>query len=207
MILQEIGQALDTPDDIIFDWLQEKGLSRIIRWAAPFWAPKNGCRAFSRGPICSDFVGQHYRPGQMILSAAGRGRSRGTGQRWPRQLFGDMAAARSFRQRSRRGLPGAKAGHVKTLSRRISRWRLKARITPTPSIYTAQIYASALGGSMSSRLFQEVREKARALLHDLRPGRGLCRYRHDHDLRRHLRRADGRSGADHRGRDETRRSR
>ena len=23
MILQEIGQALDTPDDIIFDWLQE----------------------------------------------------------------------------------------------------------------------------------------------------------------------------------------
>ena len=23
VILQEIGQALDTPDDIIFDWLQE----------------------------------------------------------------------------------------------------------------------------------------------------------------------------------------
>jgi len=28
-----------------------------------------------------------------------------------------------------------------------------------PAIYTAQIYASALGGGMSSRLFQEVREK------------------------------------------------
>ena len=24
MILQEIGQALDTPDDMIFDWLQEE---------------------------------------------------------------------------------------------------------------------------------------------------------------------------------------
>ncbi|MEJ6478075.1 MAG: insulinase family protein, partial [Octadecabacter sp.] len=32
-----------------------------------------------------------------------------------------------------------------------------------PEIYTAQIYATALGGGMSSRLFQEVREK-----------RGLC---------------------------------
>jgi hypothetical protein len=28
VILQEIGQALDTPDDIIFDWLQEVSLSR-----------------------------------------------------------------------------------------------------------------------------------------------------------------------------------
>ncbi len=32
-----------------------------------------------------------------------------------------------------------------------------------PSIYTAQIYANALGGGMSSRLFQEIRER-----------RGLC---------------------------------
>ena len=28
VILQEIGQALDTPDDIIFDWLQEKAYPR-----------------------------------------------------------------------------------------------------------------------------------------------------------------------------------
>jgi predicted Zn-dependent peptidase len=28
VILQEIGQALDTPDDIIFDWLHEVSLSR-----------------------------------------------------------------------------------------------------------------------------------------------------------------------------------
>ena len=35
--------------------------------------------------------------------------------------------------------------------------------TPMPIIYVAQLYATALGGGMSSRLFQEVREK-----------RGLC---------------------------------
>ena len=39
----------------------------------------------------------------------------------------------------------------------------RASPMPMPIIYVAQVYATALGGGMSSRLFQEVREK-----------RGLC---------------------------------
>ena len=55
------------------------------------------------------------------------------------------------------------------------------------SIYTAQIYASALGGGMSSRLFQEVREEARPLLHDLlRRRASYADTGIDDDLRGHL---------------------
>jgi predicted Zn-dependent peptidase len=61
-----------------------------------------------------------------------------------------------------------------------------------PAIYTAQIYASAMGGGMSSRLFQEIREK-RGLCYSLR-GHGP-----DHDLCWHQRRRDRRAGKYHDG--------
>ena len=69
VILQEIGQALDTPDDIVFDWLQEaaypdQALGRTIL------GPAERVSAFGREDLAG-FVGEHYGPGQMILSAAG----------------------------------------------------------------------------------------------------------------------------------------
>jgi predicted Zn-dependent peptidase len=50
VILQEIGQALDTPDDIIFDWLQEQAypdqpMGRTIL------GPAARVRAFSRADL------------------------------------------------------------------------------------------------------------------------------------------------------------
>ena len=39
VILQEIGQAHDTPDDIIFDWLQEAGLHVVLDMHQDLWGP------------------------------------------------------------------------------------------------------------------------------------------------------------------------
>lgn len=69
VILQEIGQALDTPDDVIFDWLQERAfpeqpLGRTIL------GPSERVAQFKRQDL-SSFVKSHYGPDQMILSAAG----------------------------------------------------------------------------------------------------------------------------------------
>ena len=65
VILQEIGQAADTPDDIIFDWLQEvsypgQALGRTIL------GPAERVRAFGRADF-DRFVASHYGPGQLIL--------------------------------------------------------------------------------------------------------------------------------------------
>jgi predicted Zn-dependent peptidase len=68
VILQEIGQTLDTPDDIVFDWLQEAPIP-TSRSAAPSWA-RRARRALREGDL-RRFVGEHYGPGQMILCAAG----------------------------------------------------------------------------------------------------------------------------------------
>jgi hypothetical protein len=69
VILQEIGQALDTPDDVIFDWLQEvsypgQSMGRNILGEAE--RVSRFCETDLRA-----FTGAHYAPDRMILAAAG----------------------------------------------------------------------------------------------------------------------------------------
>ncbi|NVO24285.1 M16 family metallopeptidase [Donghicola mangrovi] len=159
VILQEIGQALDTPDDVIFDWLQEEAypdqpLGRTIL------GPTERVRSFNRADL-SGFVSEHYGPGQMILSAAGavdhdaivRECEALFGHMTPRPILTEVAA--SFRGGERREIKALEQAHF-TLAFESPGYRAN-------NFYTAQIYANALGGGMSSRLFQEIREK-----------RGLC---------------------------------
>ncbi len=159
VILQEIGQALDTPDDIIFDWLQEKAypdhpLGRTIL------GPEERVGAFSREDLMG-FVDEHYGPDQMVLAAAGAVDHDAIVAAAER-LFGDMARKAPYTPDAAR-FAGGESRRVKDLEQAHFALAFEAPDYGHPDIYAAQIYASALGGSMSSRLFQEVRER-----------RGLC---------------------------------
>ena len=159
VILQEIGQAADTPDDIIFDWLQEEAypdhpLGRTILGA------EERVRGFAR-PDLEGFVDQYYRPGQMILSAAGAV-DHDALVRMAGDMFGDMIPSTVIEPPLAR-FQGGEARHIKDLEQAHFALAFESPDYADPDIYTTQIYASALGGSMSSRLFQEIREK-----------RGLC---------------------------------
>jgi predicted Zn-dependent peptidase len=159
VILQEIGQAADTPDDIIFDWLQEEAypgqpLGRTIL------GPADRVRGFTRADF-DRFVAQHYGPGQLILSAAGAV-DHDEILRLAEARFGHLPASSQATP-----VPGTFAGgerrEVKTLEQAHFTLALEAPGYRSDDLYTAQIYATALGGGMSSRLFQELRER-----------RGLC---------------------------------
>ena len=159
VILQEIGQAWDTPDDIIFDWLQaesyrDQPLGRTIL------GPSERVQAFSRQDL-SRFTAEHYGPGQMILSAAGAVDHDALVQ-LAETYFGGMAAKPGMTPEVAR-FTGGETRQNKALEQAHFAFALEGPGYRDESIYTAQIYASALGGSMSSRLFQEVREH-----------RGLC---------------------------------
>ncbi len=159
VILQEIGQAADTPDDIIFDWLQEdcyrdQPLGRTIL------GPAERVRNFDRADL-SAFVSEHYGPDQIILSAAGavdHDALLGMAE----EAFGGLAP-RPSAQMSLAQFTGGQTRRVKDLEQAHFALAFESPGYRDDDIYTAQIYASALGGGMSSRLFQEVREK-----------RGLC---------------------------------
>lgn len=159
VILQEIGQALDTPDDVIFDWLQEAAypeqpLGRTIL------GPAERVRAFSREDL-KRFVSERYAPGQMILSAAGAV-DHDAIVALAEDLFGHLTD-HGVTETSTASFSGGQRIEAKPLEQVHFALAFEAPGYRDPNVYTSQIFATALGGGMSSRLFQEIREH-----------RGLC---------------------------------
>ncbi|SIS85549.1 predicted Zn-dependent peptidase [Phaeovulum vinaykumarii] len=159
VILQEIGQSLDTPDDIIFDWLQEaaypdQAMGRTIL------GPAARVAAFTREDLAG-FVAEHYGPDQMIVSAAGAV-DHGALVAQATALFGHLApiGARPVQPARWAGL---EKREIKDLEQVHFALAFEAPAYRDADLYTAQVYATALGGGMSSRLFQKIREE-----------RGLC---------------------------------
>ncbi|MEO1775413.1 MAG: pitrilysin family protein [Pseudomonadota bacterium] len=159
VILSEIGQVNDTPDDVIFDWLQETAYPD-----QPLGRPILGSTARVSGFSAGDlrrFIGAHYQPGKMILAATGAV---------------DHDALVALAERSFGTMPGGAAtlgvdARFAGGERRVDKGLEQAHFAlglPAPGIRdaaypAAHIAALSIGGGMSSRLFQEAREK-----------RGLC---------------------------------
>lgn len=159
VILQEIGQALDTPDDVIFDWLQEaaypdQAIGRTIL------GPAERVSAFSRTDL-SGFVAEHYGPGQIIIAAAGAV-DHDRILRLAEATYGHLVP-RASGQRDPARWQGSEARHLKKLEQAHFALALEGPGYRSEDFYAAQIFSSALGGGMSSRLFQKIREE-----------RGLC---------------------------------
>ncbi|QCO57904.1 insulinase family protein (plasmid) [Pseudorhodobacter turbinis] len=159
VILQEIGQAMDTPDDIVFDWLQE-ACYPDQPFGRSILGPAERVSGFSREDL-TGFVAEHYSPDRMILSAAGAVDHDAIVAQ-AEALFGDRkATGKALIQPA--VFKGAERREVKALEQVHFALAFDAPGYLSPDVYTAQIYAMALGGGMSSRLFQKVREE-----------RGLC---------------------------------
>lgn len=159
VILQEIGQALDTPDDIVFDWLQEvsypgQSFGRTIL------GPAERVQGFGRADL-QGFVAENYGPGQMILAAAGAV-DHDAIVKQAEALFGALPARPqpAFQPAS---FQGTERREVKDLEQVHFAMAFEAPGYRHPDVFTAQVYATAMGGGMSSRLFQKIREE-----------RGLC---------------------------------
>ena len=159
VILQEIGQSLDTPDDLVFDRLQEvcypdHALGRSIMGTEE-----------SVGALTPDILRGHlarnYRAHNMVLSAAGAV-DHDALVRLAAEKFGGLAPSLP-RELPRARYHGGHACEDKELEQAHLVLALEGVTYDDPDFYTSQVFSMVLGGGMSSRLFQEVREK-----------RGLC---------------------------------
>ena len=159
VILQEIGQALDTPDDVIFDWLQEASYPGQA-FGRTILGPSERVSSFGRDDL-TRFVAQHYGPDQMILSAAG-GVDHDRIVAGARAIFGGLKPVGAAPVQPA-DFRGGERREVKNLEQVHFALAFEAPGYRAPDVYTAQVYAMALGGGMSSRLFQKIREE-----------RGLC---------------------------------
>ncbi|PHQ69550.1 MAG: peptidase M16 [Sneathiella sp.] len=159
VIVQEIGQTFDTPDDIIFDHLQETAfpgqpIGRSILGTA------EGVRGFDRATIASYMKNRYLAP-KMVLSASGA-------------IDHDSLIAlaeEAFSELAEDGLTGMETARYQGGDYREQRDLEQIHYAlSVPGVayadddfYAAQILSGLLGGGMSSRLFQELRER-----------RGLC---------------------------------
>jgi predicted Zn-dependent peptidase len=159
VIVQEIGAARDNPDDHVFDLFQQAAypdqpIGRTILGTID--SVKSFGPASIRGYMDRNYVGD-----QMVVCAAGN---------VDHDALVDIANDR-FHNLKADGAPvPEKAKYVGGEERLLSDHEqahivigLEGRAYNSDGFYAAQILASILGGGMSSRLFQEVREK-----------RGLC---------------------------------
>lgn len=155
VVLQEIGQAHDTPDDIVFDNFQE-----IAFPDQPLGRPVLGrpdiIRTMSRDKV-DGFHKAHYNAGSMVVAAAGN---------VEHERVVEMAAAQFGGLASEPARPidsAAYAGGEHRESRDLEQvhFVLGFRGAPvgTPDFYTLSVLSNLFGGSMSSRLFQEIRER------------------------------------------------
>ena len=159
VVLQELGQARDTPDDIVFDHLQAAVYpDQPMGW--PILGDESTVGAFTRDDLKS-YMGANYRSGGMTFVASGAVEHDAMVELVSRH-FGDLREGSG---------PSAQAARYGGTDTRVTEDLEQAHVTyafpgvasASDDAFVAQVYVTTLGGGMSSRLFQEVREK-----------RGLC---------------------------------
>jgi predicted Zn-dependent peptidase len=159
VVLQEIGQAADTPDDIIFDHLQSVTYpDQPIGW--PILGTVETVGSFSPEHLRT-YSAANYRAGGMTFVASG-GVVHDEIVKLVAEKFANLRSGPTPAPLSAR-YAGGDIRVEEDLEQAHIAYALPGVSSVDPDFYVAQVYATALGGGMSSRLFQEAREK-----------RGLC---------------------------------
>ena len=154
VILQEIGAVADTPDDLVFEVFTETAFpgQPIGR---PILGTPERVRGFNRRAITA-YLDGHYRADRMIVAAAGAVHH---------DRLVEQAAARFASVRPAppfKAAPARYVGGEARMTRRLEQAHIVVGFESCsfldPKNYATHIFANAVGGGMSSRLFQEVRE-------------------------------------------------
>jgi predicted Zn-dependent peptidase len=159
VVLQEIGQARDTPDDIVFDHLQSVAFpDQPMGW--PILGNEDTVSHFGREHL-QTYMGANYRASSMVFVASGAMHHAQVVD-LVGQHFGGVAAGEAQPPQPAR-YAGGDMRVAEDLEQVHVAYAFLGVSNTDPDFYVSQVYAAALGGGMSSRLFQEAREK-----------RGLC---------------------------------
>ena len=155
VVIQEIAQAHDTPDDVVFDQFQEivypdQPLGRTIL------GPAAQVANYSRD-VLADYMGRHYSAQRMVVVGAGRLEHEALVD-----LAGEAFDALPIANLANDLTAKYEGGDTRT-SRDLEQAHLVLGFDGVaygdPDFYTVQLFSTLMGGGMSSRLFQEIRER------------------------------------------------
>jgi predicted Zn-dependent peptidase len=159
VIVQEIGAAEDTPDDLIWDRLQEVAFAGQPIGRSILGTPAT-VRSFDRAWLAA-YLARNYRGPDIVIVGAGAVDHDRVVEQVERSFTSFTGPA------APQPAPAQFVGGSRIEPRELEQVHIALAMDGLPhrdpNLYSLQVFASVLGGGMSSRLFQEVREQ-----------RGLC---------------------------------
>ncbi len=159
VIVQEIGATDDAPDDLVFDFLQATAFPGQPVGRAILGTPES-VRSFDSRHLRA-YLTRNYRAPDMVVVATGAVEHAAVVDEAQRRFGQFNGPAAPVPQAARFG--GGARLEARDLEQVHIALALEGVAQRSPDLYSLQVFASVLGGGMSSRLFQEIREK-----------RGLC---------------------------------
>ncbi|MBA3446709.1 MAG: insulinase family protein, partial [Pseudaminobacter sp.] len=160
VILQEIGAAHDTPDDVVFDRFTETAYRHQTIGRSILGTPET-VKSFTSAQLHA-FMERQYGADDMVVVAAGDVKHDAFVREVEKRLGGFRAKSDSVMPTYAQYVGGDFREHRDLMDAQII-LGFEGRAYHVRDFYASQVLSMILGGGMSSRLFQEVREK-----------RGLC---------------------------------
>lgn len=156
VVIEEIKMYEDSPDDLIHDIFSERVWNEHPL-GKPILGTKESIRALNRDKIMH-FFSQHYAPDNLVIAVAGKIKHQDVVAKLADQ-FG------SFQRGGRRVLEGTPIGHTIEHYQKKDTEQMHILMgvpgfgQDDEDIYAMHIFNNVLGGGLSSRLFQTIREQ------------------------------------------------
>ena len=159
VIVQEIGAVEDTPDDLVFERLHETAFPKQPLGRSILGTPET-VRSFNSARIRT-YLSRNYRAPDMLVAAAGAVEHERIVAEAEKRFASFIGPAAPAPEPAHFG--GGTRVETRDLEQVHIALALQGLAVRDEQLYSLQVFTSVLGGGMSSRLFQEVREN-----------RGLC---------------------------------
>ena len=159
VIIQEIGQMKDTPDDVIFELLQKEAFADTELGRSILGSAEN-INSFQRENFIN-FIDNNYFAEKIVLCAAGNLKHKDLCKL--ASSLQDIKKLKKPLSKNNVLFKGGEKRVIKDLEQAHFAVGFEAPNLKSPKLFAGKVFSVIMGGGMSSRLFQEIREK-----------RGLC---------------------------------
>ena len=155
VVVQEIKQSVDAPDDLVFDYFQESAFPNQATGRTILGTPEL-VRGFTKDRMI-DYMNTHYTADNMVVAAVGRV-DHDRFVKMLEQRLNSINAKANFTEDKQIYVGGSKL-ECKDIEQTHLVLGFKGASYEDKDYYQYSVLSTIFGGGMSSRLFQEIREK------------------------------------------------
>ena len=156
VVEQEINEAFDTPDDHVFDLLQE-AMFEGQALGRPILGTRQSLKGAERD-LLRDFAGRLYAPHRIVICVSG-GVTAENVLAIARPLIDSVAPREGFGEPERLRFTAGQRLQRRRIEQANMAFGFEALSRYDDDIIPLRLFSEILGGGMASRLFQEAREE------------------------------------------------